>query len=60
MHLAKSGHTFSIFHTSCSDKHDAELDDFQHGDKERLWYGVLLGLAEVPHAVVAHLLQEIA
>ena len=42
--------------TSRPDEHDGELDDLEHGDEQRLRDGVLLGLAEVPHAVVAHLL----
>ena len=48
------------YRTSCSHKYDGELDDLQHGDEQGLRDGVLLCLAVVPHAVVAHLLTEVA
>ena len=49
-----------IYCTSCSHKYDGELDYLQHGDEQGLRYGVLIRLAVVPHAVVAHLLPEVA
>ena len=48
------------YRTSCSHKYDGELDYLQHGDEQGLRDGVLLCLAVVPHAVVAHLLPEVA